>query len=192
VTPPLESQDLEYKLVWRDDYLKWICGFANAKGGIQLSVYDDRLVLWNHGKLPDDLAIIDLKRAHPSKPRNPNIAEIFFKAGFIETWGRGIDKILTSCAQSGLAEPTFEEWAGGVQVTFFRKVTTQVEAVVKVLEHGETISARELLERLGLANSEHFREAYLDAALKAGRIERTLPNKPNSRLQKYRKRVGVA
>ena len=33
MTPPLESQDLEYKLVWRDDYLKWICGFANAKGG---------------------------------------------------------------------------------------------------------------------------------------------------------------
>jgi ATP-dependent DNA helicase RecG len=361
VTPPLESQDLEYKLVWRDDYLKWICGFANAKGGrlfvgvdddgkvrglsdarrlleeipnkvvshlgivvdvalrhedslewleirvprsdipiswhgvyhyrsgstrqelkgaalqqfllrklgrtwdahvpersslseidptalaffvhlarkaqripdaaeegdvseslshlhllgddgrpthaalvhkdytgahIQLSVYDDRLVIWNHGKLPDDLAIIDLKRAHPSKPRNPNIAEIFFKAGFIETWGRGIDKILTSCAQSGLAEPTFEEWAGGVQVTFFRKVTTQVttqvEAVVKVLEHGETISARELMERLGLANREHFREAYLDAALKAGLIERTLPNKPNSRLQKYRRCGGVA
>ena len=130
------------------------------------------------------------------QPNFAHIAEIFFKAGFIETWGRGIDKILTSCAQSGLAEPTFEEWAGGVQVTFFRKVTTQVttqvEAVVKVLEHGETISARELMERLGLANREHFREAYLDAALKAGLIERTLPNKPNSRLQKYRRCGGVA
>src|SRR5574344_364563 len=28
-----ESQNLEYKESWRDEYLKWICGFANAQGG---------------------------------------------------------------------------------------------------------------------------------------------------------------
>lgn len=28
-----ESQNIEYKSIWRDDYLKWICGFANANGG---------------------------------------------------------------------------------------------------------------------------------------------------------------
>ena len=28
-----ESQNIEYKENWRDEYLKWICGFANAKGG---------------------------------------------------------------------------------------------------------------------------------------------------------------
>ena len=28
-----ESQNLEYKESWRDEYLKWICGFANACGG---------------------------------------------------------------------------------------------------------------------------------------------------------------
>ena len=29
-----ENQDIEFKEFWRDEYLKWICGFANAKGGI--------------------------------------------------------------------------------------------------------------------------------------------------------------
>ena len=29
-----ESQNIEFKESWRDDYLKWICGFANAQGGI--------------------------------------------------------------------------------------------------------------------------------------------------------------
>ena len=29
-----EDQNIEWKETWRDDYLKWICGFANAKGGI--------------------------------------------------------------------------------------------------------------------------------------------------------------
>lgn len=28
-----ESQIIEYKSSWRDEYLKWICGFANANGG---------------------------------------------------------------------------------------------------------------------------------------------------------------
>ena len=28
-----ESQNIEYKSSWHDDYLKWLCGFANAQGG---------------------------------------------------------------------------------------------------------------------------------------------------------------
>ena len=28
-----ESQNIEYKTAWRDEYLKWVCGFANANGG---------------------------------------------------------------------------------------------------------------------------------------------------------------
>ena len=28
-----ETQNIEYKISWRDEYLKWICGFANANGG---------------------------------------------------------------------------------------------------------------------------------------------------------------
>ena len=26
----LEQQNIEYKQSWHDDYLKWVCGFANA------------------------------------------------------------------------------------------------------------------------------------------------------------------
>ena len=33
-----ESQNIEYKESWRDEYLKWICGFANAQGGC-ITVY---------------------------------------------------------------------------------------------------------------------------------------------------------
>ncbi len=29
-----ESQLVEWKESWRDEYLKWICGFANAQGGV--------------------------------------------------------------------------------------------------------------------------------------------------------------
>ena len=30
----IENQDIEFKVVWKDEYLKWICGMANANGGI--------------------------------------------------------------------------------------------------------------------------------------------------------------
>ena len=29
-----ESQNIEFKESWRDEYQKWICGFANAQGGV--------------------------------------------------------------------------------------------------------------------------------------------------------------
>ncbi|MCU7549874.1 putative DNA binding domain-containing protein [Chitinophagaceae bacterium LB-8] len=92
---------------------------------IQLSVYDDKLILWNPGSLPDELSIEQLKSKHPSKPRNKNIAEIFFKAGYIEAWGRGITKMIEACAAAGLPEPIIEELAGGIQVTFQKDIYTE-------------------------------------------------------------------
>ena len=60
---------------------------------IQLSVYDDKLILWNPGKLPVDIPLERLTQKHPSRPRNKHIAEAFFRAGYIESWERGIEKI---------------------------------------------------------------------------------------------------
>jgi ATP-dependent DNA helicase RecG len=36
-----ESQNIEFKVTWRDEYLKWICGFANAYGGTIFIGKDD-------------------------------------------------------------------------------------------------------------------------------------------------------
>ena len=30
-----EHQSIEYKQSWHDDYLKWVCGFENAQGGVK-------------------------------------------------------------------------------------------------------------------------------------------------------------
>lgn len=41
-----ENQNTEYKESWRDEYLKWICGFANASGGsIYIGVNDDKEII---------------------------------------------------------------------------------------------------------------------------------------------------
>lgn len=92
---------------------------------IQLSVYDDKLMLWNPGKLPVDIPLEILTRKHPSRPRNKHIAEAFFRAGYIESWGRGIEKILTAFQDAGLPDPVFEESWGGVMVTFLKDIYTE-------------------------------------------------------------------
>lgn len=51
----------------------------------------------------------------------------------------------------------------------------------------ETLSASELMERLGLSHRPTFRKNYLNPALEQKLIERTIPDKPNSRNQRYRK-----
>ena len=53
-----ESQNVEWKESWRDEYLKWICGFATAQGGkIYIGVADDGKVTGVEGskKLLEDI-----------------------------------------------------------------------------------------------------------------------------------------
>lgn len=63
-------------------------------------------------------------------------------------------------------------------------VTTEVIKFLMTIQ-GEMMRS-ELQDKLALKNEEHFRKAYLVKSMSLGFVEITLPNKPNSRLQKYR------
>lgn len=63
---------------------------------------------------------------------------------------------------------------------------TPAERLLSILGDN-TLSAAELMERLGLSHRPTFRKNYLNPALEQNLIERTIPDKPNSRNQKYRK-----
>jgi ATP-dependent DNA helicase RecG len=114
-----------------------------------LHVYDDRMELWNPGPLPEELTIEKLKHSHSSYPRNVNIANVFFKAGYVESWGRGTTKIISSCLEAGLPEPLIEEDQGGFRVVFRKDNLNkealtaqglnvrQVNAVLYVKENGQ-------------------------------------------------------
>src|SRR3989339_455942 len=90
----------------------------NTTSAIQIRVNQDTLSIANEGKLPPEVSIDDLTRVHLSKPRNPLIADVFYKAGYIESWGRGTLKIIRECLDAGLPKPIFLEERGVIRVIF--------------------------------------------------------------------------
>lgn len=114
-----------------------------------LSIYNDQLTIWNPGKLPDSLSVDQLKSKHRSIPRNRLIADVFFMAGYIEAWGRGIDIIMEGCRQYGFPEPVIIEEQDGISLTLLKDIYTedrlrmfdlnerQIKALLHVKEHGK-------------------------------------------------------
>jgi len=77
---------------------------------IQISVYPDKLMLWNPGELPPAWTVAKLKGKHPSQLFNPDVANAFFRAGMIEAWGRGIERIMEACRTAKTPVPKLAGW----------------------------------------------------------------------------------
>ena len=89
---------------------------------IQISVYKDKLMIWNEGQLPENWTIETLLDKHPSKPFNPDIANALFRSGYIESWGRGISKMTEQCLDFGLPSPLFFFKCSGFWVEFRKDI----------------------------------------------------------------------
>lgn len=85
---------------------------------IQISVYKDKLYISNDCILPSGWTVETLMGKHRSKPFNPNIANGFFRAGFIETWGRGIEKICEACRNYGTTLPEYTVYPEDIMIKF--------------------------------------------------------------------------
>jgi Fic family protein len=103
-------------------------------------------------------------------------------------------RVLGACDKAGNST-AFIEFLLAALLTALREVSTtdqvsdqltdQVKSLLKVLKP-KPLSAVECMQRLKLSHRPTFRANYLHPALEQGLIERTIPDKPNSRLQKYR------
>ena len=107
---------------------------------IQISVYPDHLSVWNYGQLPEGWTVGRLFVKHPSMPLNRSLANVFFRSGDIESWGRGYRRIVRGNESAGLLPPIVET-EDGLRVTHYVDVTAQVRAMgaderaIPILEH---------------------------------------------------------
>ncbi|GHT67897.1 hypothetical protein FACS189452_06510 [Bacteroidia bacterium] len=74
---------------------------------IQIRIYDDRVTIANDCRLPEGTTVASLASAHKSVSINPLIASAIFRSGQIESWGRGIERIIKLCTADNLPEPEF-------------------------------------------------------------------------------------
>ena len=203
---------------------------------IQISVYSNRLMIYNSGQLPANWSPQRLLTKHPSEPPNPTLAQVFFRTGLIEAWGRGYERIMDACREAGTTLPTVRHDGAGLWIEWewvppeegTPQVTGQVASTVnerqdagmtaesevtgevtgaepesrpesRLESRPESASDRVLfaLENMDLSKAEiatvlgHSSisgtlNATIRDLLGTQLIERTLPDKPNSRLQKYR------
>jgi predicted HTH transcriptional regulator len=186
-----------------------------SNASVQVMLFADRLEVWNPGRLPITLSFEQLTRPHASIPRNPLIAEPMFLARYVEKAGSGILDMIALCREAGLPAPGFRQEGGEFVQTLWRpepaeapaegtvQVTEQdTEQDTEQVEHAEEelsanvqrllhvmtgeLAARDIQRILGLKQREHFRASYLTPALAAGLIERTAPDNPTTRHQRYR------
>ena len=176
--------------------------YSIAGGAVSLAIFDNRVEIWSAGTYPAGITPEMLTRDHPSVQRNPIIADVFYRAGLIERWGRGTNRVIEMCRTANVRPPEFQEIGHAAVVTFWvnvagavpltaqvtGQVAVQVTAqVARVLEAARTPKTREeLQDAAGIAHREHFRIAYLLPLLSTGWLERTIPDKPKSRMQRYR------
>lgn len=143
-----------------------------------------------------------LRHPHGSVPVNPLLAEPLYLAKYIERMGTGTGDMIRRCHEAGLQDVGFSI-SDGFTTTIYRKarqvtdqVTDQVTGEVAGEVAGEvtklvtvchnSMTRKTLQLALSLKGEANFRDLYLTPALEAGYIEMTIPEKPNSRLQKYR------
>ena len=85
---------------------------------IQVSIYEDRIVIFNMGswskRVPTDERVYE---KHESVPHNPKIADVSFRSGDVEAWGRGFLKIKTECKKVNAPLPLIDAENGGVSIS---------------------------------------------------------------------------
>ncbi len=156
---------------------------------IQIKVFPDSVIIYNDGRLPENWTVNNLLEKHRSRPYNPKIAYTFYRAGYIETWGRGIERITTACKDAGKREPLFEVMPGEVSVTFFidvhdkgdkkfvdefveKFVETEVQrTIMSLMLEQPTISAKSISEKVGM--SSRGVQKNIDTLKKAGLVDRS-------------------
>ncbi|MDR3013691.1 MAG: putative DNA binding domain-containing protein [Chitinispirillales bacterium] len=85
---------------------------------IHIHIYPDKMLIYNDGRLPENWTEADLFMPHTSKPYNPLIASTFFRSGQIEAWGRGVEKMATTCKEWGKPEPFYRIRSNEVMIGF--------------------------------------------------------------------------
>jgi predicted HTH transcriptional regulator len=96
-----------------------------SDAAVQVSVFADRVEVWNPGQLPSPLTPERLRHPHSSIARNHRICEVLFLARYIEKFGTGTLMMIRESLAHALPEPDFVQQAGELVTTVWRDWLTE-------------------------------------------------------------------
>lgn len=175
--------------------------WSQRGGPVRIAFFDDRIEVENPGIIPPGMTVEDMRQG-VSKIRNPVIARVFRELHLIEQWGSGVPRIFRETAEAGFPSPSIVEL--GLRLRFIFPLATpiaiaaqkpraqsgaqsraQSTAILRVLSDAP-LPAAEIATILGLDTKTGALKRTLKELLLQELIVYTLPEKPTSRLQKYR------
>ena len=106
---------------------------------IQIRIEDREMIISNRCILPDGWTSETLMEPHDSIPYNPDIANVFYRMGYIESWGRGIQKICDECIALGADLPTYEVLGNGIRLHFNALQSALIDQSKVPKYHGDTL-----------------------------------------------------
>ena len=159
---------------------------------IQIRVMDDAITISNSCILPEGWTVDTLMEPHESKPYNPDIARVFYRAGFIENWGQGIQKICDECQNIGAELPVYELTGTTLRIRFKALESALIDQpkapkhqntdkhgalddamvlrIIEKIKEQPDISQEALGESIGVTR--RVVQKYINVLKESGRIER--------------------
>jgi ATP-dependent DNA helicase RecG len=133
--------------------------YAAFSGSVSVSIYPDRIEIWNTGRLPRGISPRDLPLAsHPSILVNPDIGHVFYLHELMERVGRGTYKIAQECRSFGMRVPEWKNVGSGVRLTLYAArgdeparpdLNERQRELLAALGAGEQIRVPDYVERFG-------------------------------------------
>ncbi|MBR1635691.1 MAG: putative DNA binding domain-containing protein [Lachnospiraceae bacterium] len=159
---------------------------------IQIRIEEEQIIISNRCILPEGWTAETLMQPHDSIPYNPDIANVFYRAGYIETWGQGIQKICDECIALGADLPKYEIVGTGLRVYFPALKSALIDQpkapkhqntdkhgalddamvlrIIEKLKEQPDISQEALGESIGVTR--RVVQKYINVLKESGRIER--------------------
>ena len=131
---------------------------------LSFAIYDSRLEIWSPGLPPNGVTFDNIKTIRESIPRNHLITNVLYYHKLFESWGRGIQKIITLCTQVGHPEPEFIERTGGVCVVLkskqsigaptiyeteeYARLTDRQKEILNIIKQNKQTTLPEIMDKL--------------------------------------------
>lgn len=180
--------------------------YSIAGTDIQIKMFDDHFSVESPGTLPGLVRTNNIREIHFS--RNPKTFDFLHEYEYVKEFGEGVDRMYREMDAAGLPEPEYRtvefmlyatlknhRWANGQTAKATTgQVTGQVAGQVGELNKKHTAlldfcsvprSRKEIQNHIGISSRNHFNDTYLKPLLEQGYLKMTIPDKPNSRNQKY-------